>query len=276
MSTTIHPSTSLTLYSSQDKDQDFWRPPICDSHIGGKSNVQVDFVEEEIDYRRFYVPKKQGEVDTLRGKPENETESEKEENGLSPIRTSRVLQLKGYLSTALPEKQPEQVTKIARLGFASIMAEPVWPPVNLSYFDAIEYRIRVMDNRVWVANVACKGDDDGEMFQSLFTGEPNEWTSVIIPFSKFLYTHRGEIVEHQQLMDSHRITSMGFLQAERQDGEFCLQLESIQALSLARMSKQVRYDPDRYIPNITDTYHGQPIQDVPAPEKVDYYPVIKY
>ena len=133
-----------------------------------------------------------------------------------------------------------------------------------------------MDDRAWVANVACKGDDDGEMFQSLFTGPTNEWTSVIIPFAKFLYTHRGEIVEHQQQVDFHRITSLGFLQAERRDGEFCMQLESIRALSLARLSKQVRYDPDRYIPNITQTYHGQPMRELPKPENKDYYPVIKY
>ena len=52
--------------------------------------------------------------------------------------------MKGYLSTELPEKQPEEITKIARLGYASIMAESMWPPVNLSYFDALEYRIRVV------------------------------------------------------------------------------------------------------------------------------------
>ena len=37
----------------------------------------MEFVEEDIDYRQFYVPQKQGEVDTLRGKPENETQGEK-------------------------------------------------------------------------------------------------------------------------------------------------------------------------------------------------------
>ena len=43
----------------------------------GKSSVEMEFVEEDIDYRQFYVPQKQGEVDTLRGKPENETQGEK-------------------------------------------------------------------------------------------------------------------------------------------------------------------------------------------------------
>lgn len=41
------------------------------SHINlGKTTLDVKFVEEDIDYRNFFKPKKQGEVDTARGKPE--------------------------------------------------------------------------------------------------------------------------------------------------------------------------------------------------------------
>jgi len=127
------------------------------------------------------------------------------------------------------------------------MSEYFMPVMNLSNFDAFEFRVRVMDHRSWITNVACKGDTDGEMFQALFYGTPNEWSSVIIPFSKYLFTSRGMLVEQQQDFDTTKIHTLGFLQAERKEGEFCIQIESIRALSLEILSSDIRYDPKRNI-----------------------------
>merc|ERR1711862_28845 len=104
--------------------------------------------------------------------------------------------------------------KITRLGFASVMAERFIPAFNLLYFDALEFRVRVKDERTWIANLACKGDYDGEMFQALFTGG-DKWTSVILPFKKFIFTSRGSIAEQQQDLDVTKISTFGLLQAER-------------------------------------------------------------
>lgn len=81
------------------------------------------------------------------------------------------------------------------------------------------------------------------MYQALFSGD-DKWASVIIPFHKFLFTSRGMLVEQQQNLDTRKIATIGFLQAERKEGEFCIQLESINAISLQAMKKETRYDPD--------------------------------
>jgi len=56
---------------------------MSDKHLGGKSTVDVSFVEEEVDYSLFYKPQKQGEVDHLRGKPARESEGEVRRRGSS-------------------------------------------------------------------------------------------------------------------------------------------------------------------------------------------------
>lgn len=122
--------------------------------------------------------------------------------------------------------------------------------------------------------MACKGDDDGEMYQALFTGD-GQWRSVILPFNKFLYTSRGVVVDQFQPLDFQKIVGLGFLQAERQDGEFCIQLESIRALSLARLSQEVRYDPDAFIPNQKELHDGQ-AEPTPDSPQAQYYPVLRY
>ena len=99
-----------------------------------------------------------------------------------------------------------------------------------------------MDGRKWISNISCSGDHDGEMFQALFSGSGG-WCSVIIPFKKYLLTSRGVPIEQDHKLEPTKIATMGLLQAEKKEGEFKIQLDSIRALSLERMSVHVRYDP---------------------------------
>lgn len=128
--------------------------------------------------------------------------------------------------------------------------------------------------------MGCKGDNDGEMYQALFTGSPDKWCSVILPFRKFLFTSRGMLIEEQQEMDSKRISTIGLLQAERAEGDFCIQLESINAISLETLRKETRYDPMDDGLFTDETFDDEILDgedfDYASPKKKNYSKVIRY
>lgn len=185
----------------------------------------------------------------------------------------------GEINTDIPENATHEGNKIERLGFASVMSNKFFPVMNLIHFDAFELRVRVVDKRTWISNIGIKGDDNGEMYQALFSGD-GKWTSVILPFHKYLFTCRGMLAEHQQNFNQERIQTMGLLQAERTPGPFCIQIESIRALSLAKIEQDVRYDPSLFPgvlpPDIDGKSKKMSDFDYANPKPKDYYKVIKY
>merc|ERR1712137_1149093 len=221
---------SILLYSAQDDSPEFWRPPYSDSVYGGKSTIEASFVEEEIDESRFFKPRRQGEV-----------QNAPVETTTSQLFKSKVLQLKGDIDMTIPPELAElKKDKPIRLGFATIMSCGLAPMWTLQDYDALELRLRVMDGRSWIANLERAEGVPGEMYQALFSGD-GQWTSVIIPFNKFYSTFRGNIDGEQPIINSGEITGFGFLMAQRKDGPFCMQLESIRALSMTRLDQEIRY-----------------------------------
>lgn len=69
-----------------------------------------------------------------------------------------------------------------------------------------------------------------DLFQAYTIGKENEWTEIIIPFHKFIATHRG-FVEGQIDLDGRQIDSVGLLMAQRRDGPFRIEIKSIAAVN---------------------------------------------
>lgn len=67
----------------------------------------------------------------------------KVDNPDAVTKTVRVLQFGGNLSTEIPKDQHGD-EKISKLGFATIMSQFFIPTLNLSFFDAFEFRVRVV------------------------------------------------------------------------------------------------------------------------------------
>ena len=59
------------------------------------------------------------------------------------------------------------------------------------------------------------------------------WHDVTVSLDRFLQTHKGRLIETRQELNIHRILSLGISTASlgdaKQDGPFCLGIESIKA-----------------------------------------------
>ena len=130
-----------------------------------------------------------------------------------------------------------------------------------------------MDGKVWVANVQSYTDFNGEMYQAIFTGS-KDWTSVVIPFTNFVYTVRGRATEEPQDFERNDVFKIGFLQADRALGPFHLQVESINAISLERMSHDARFTAKQF-------QHSKELKfdintsNIKSSDK-KFYPIVKY
>jgi len=255
-------------------------------------------VEEEVDHSKFFTPRKQGFVrvpSTFRYKPKAIEGAPKlqikpfqsntyslamvEQQPEPEIEKIPVLQIKGELDLSLPENPeiPEE-GKLKRSGFATIMSAPIVPHWDLDRFDSLELRVRVFDNRTWIVNLQRDEHNTGEMYQCLFTGRTNDWCSVIIPFRKFLSTFRGRIDGEQRTINKEEIVQIGFLMAERKPGPFCLQLESIRALSMEDLEQEVRYLAGPSLEGDDSDNDGEmrELMRYRKNKKGNFYPVIRF
>jgi NADH dehydrogenase [ubiquinone] 1 alpha subcomplex assembly factor 1 len=78
----------------------------------------------------------------------------------------------------------------------------------------------------------AQGADD-DLWQAFLFAPPGEWTSVRIPFARFIKTWRGKVVETDAELNSRRVLSMGISLAGggalEPPGPFSLALRSIVA-----------------------------------------------
>ena len=69
------------------------------------------------------------------------------------------------------------------------------------------------------------------------TRRPGEWQEVVLPFSRFLLTWKGKLVETKSRMSPQRITSIGIAlaggDALQPQGRFSLGLDWVKATSAA-------------------------------------------
>lgn len=99
---------------------------------------------------------------------------------------------------------------------------------DLEPFSALELRLRT-DGRPYFLNIKCANMSEA-IFQGKMVLPPHKWFTVALPFSSFLLTHRGRIVEVQQEIDKADIDGFGVLIADGVAGPFRFEIDYIKAI----------------------------------------------
>ena len=141
----------------------------------------------------------------------------------------------GGISTAefSPKKSPGEFSSFTGNislknfgGFATVRSPE--KPVDLTGFEGIEVRLRG-DGKTYIFFIKSNQKDDGRQYQAWFTTEAGQWQDVRLPFSEFRPYYRGMKLRLWAKLNPARIQSMGFMIADKQDGAFALDVQTIGA-----------------------------------------------
>ena len=111
-------------------------------------------------------------------------------------------------------------------GFASVRSSPVRQ--NLGGVDAFVVRVRG-DGRRYKFTVRTETGFDTPIYQSPFTTKRGEWQEHRLPFKDFIPTFRGRTLTDVPPLNPAKVSSVGFIIADKQDGPFRLEVASIRA-----------------------------------------------
>ena len=123
-------------------------------------------------------------------------------------------------------------------GFSSIRTQPA--PLDLSDYTGI--RLHVMgDGRryTWRLTTAARWRGRQISYWADFDTQDGAWTTVEIPFSRFVPKFRGYRLDGPAL-DPGQITGMGLMIYDKQDGPFELHLDSVHAYASDASYSQTR------------------------------------
>jgi NADH dehydrogenase [ubiquinone] 1 alpha subcomplex assembly factor 1 len=114
-------------------------------------------------------------------------------------------------------------------GFSSIRTRPV--EFDLSNYDGIRLRVRG-DGRRYTWRLSTDASRQGReiAYWADFATQEGTWTTVDIPFSRFVPRYRGTELDGPEL-DPGQITGMGLMIYDRLDGPFELRLAAVNAFS---------------------------------------------
>jgi monofunctional biosynthetic peptidoglycan transglycosylase len=115
-------------------------------------------------------------------------------------------------------------------GFASVRSSPVRQ--SLSGFDAFVIRVRG-DGRRYKFTVRTGTGFDTPLYQCDFTTKRDEWEEYRLPFKDFIPTFRGRVLTDAPPLNPAKVTSLGFLISDKQEGPFQLEVAWIKASASA-------------------------------------------
>lgn len=112
-------------------------------------------------------------------------------------------------------------------GFSSIRTEPL--QLDLSNFAGIQLQVKGDGRRyTWRLTTNARWRGRQISYWADFETRDGKWTTVDIPFGSFIPQYRGYQLDGPEL-DPARITGMGLMIYDKQDGPFELELASIDA-----------------------------------------------
>ena len=106
-------------------------------------------------------------------------------------------------------------------GFASIRASIA--NHDLAQYSGLKLRLRG-DGKSYKLSLRTDLFFDGISYQSTFATTKDTWQEVSLPFEAFIPTHHGIKLSTVATMDTGNITSFGLFIADRQEGDFQLDL----------------------------------------------------
>ncbi|KAM0718194.1 hypothetical protein Q7P37_006526 [Cladosporium fusiforme] len=141
----------------------------------------------------------------------------------------------GKISTELPPNKPE----IQRSGYAawrtrdrgsSLFGKLLW---DIDPYAFLALRIK-SDGRKYFVNIQTESIVPTDLHQHLLPSyTPGEWETVIIPFSSFVRTNYGMVVEPQREMMRQKVRSVGIGLIDRVPGPFELCIADVWATNKA-------------------------------------------
>ena len=111
-------------------------------------------------------------------------------------------------------------------GFASVRSLPA--RYDLAGCDTFVIRVRG-DGRRYKFTARTDRSFDSAIYQTVFTTKKGEWEEHRLPLKQFVPTFRGRVLSSEPPLDPARVTSVGFLIADKQDGPFRLEIAWVHA-----------------------------------------------
>jgi len=111
-------------------------------------------------------------------------------------------------------------------GFASVRSLPARH--DLAGCDAFIIRVRG-DGRRYKFTARTDRSFDSAIYQAVFMTKKGEWQEHRLPLKQFVPTFRGRVLSGEPPLDPAKVTSVGFLIADQQDGPFRLEIGWIHA-----------------------------------------------
>jgi NADH dehydrogenase [ubiquinone] 1 alpha subcomplex assembly factor 1 len=106
-------------------------------------------------------------------------------------------------------------------GFASTRSQPA--RYDLAGADAFVVRVRG-DGRRYKFTARTDASFDSAIYQCVFTTSKGEWEEHRLPFKQFTPTFRGRVLSGEPPLDPAKVTVVGFLISDNQDGPFQLEV----------------------------------------------------
>lgn len=111
-------------------------------------------------------------------------------------------------------------------GFASVRTLP--RPFPLADHHGLLLRVRG-DGRTYQLRLRDSDRFDGPAWRFEFTTTAGQWTQITAPFSRFEQVFRGRRLGGGAVLDPARVRQLGFMVADKQAGEFRLEIEAVTA-----------------------------------------------
>ncbi|KAN0037030.1 hypothetical protein ACTFIV_002358 [Dictyostelium citrinum] len=131
-------------------------------------------------------------------------------------------------SGILSRKLPTNNSRIKSSGYAGVFGKIDISDYDLEKFDRISVRVK-SDNRTY-SLALLKSSEKQTMYKSIFAVTPNQWETVEVPFIEFFKVHKGEVEMNLTKIDTEGFDSIGFVQTDKEEGEFNLKVEYIKLL----------------------------------------------
>ena len=112
-------------------------------------------------------------------------------------------------------------------GFASVRR--MVGPVDLGDFAGLALRVRG-DGRRYRLRLRTDERYDGIAWQARFDAPSDAWTVVTLPFGEFAPSYRGRRPVGAGPLDTRHVTQLGLMIADRQAGDFKLEIDWIRAV----------------------------------------------
>nr|XP_060616678.1 complex I intermediate-associated protein 30, mitochondrial [Anolis sagrei ordinatus]XP_060616685.1 complex I intermediate-associated protein 30, mitochondrial [Anolis sagrei ordinatus]XP_060616692.1 complex I intermediate-associated protein 30, mitochondrial [Anolis sagrei ordinatus] len=154
--------------------------------------------------------------------------------------------LYGTLNTTVPRDGETRYS-----GYCSMRSKPRLVafdrknPYDWSNFNSLHLRIRG-DGRPWMINIytdpyfSHQKDDLYSYF--MFTRGGPYWEEIKIPFSKFFFSSRGRIQDHQHELLLDKISTLGFTVGDKVDGPFQLEIDYIGLIKDRAHTEECAYE----------------------------------